>query len=80
MQGGAAEDRPPQIFMKAPTDPISRAAVNFSAEYYAIVGSVYGLCKSPRLWFGEVRRRLLNLGWVAHVLDVVLFFCGKMIA
>ena len=73
LQGGTAPERPAQIFMRAPTDPIAKEGCRFEAEFYAILGSVYGLSNSPRLWFTEVRRRLLTLGWVAHPLDPALF-------
>jgi hypothetical protein len=62
LQGGAAPDRPAQIFMRVPTDPLAKKGCKFEASIYAIVGSVYGLCNSPRLWFAEVRRRLLAIG------------------
>ena len=38
-----------------------------------IVGSVYGLVNSPRLWHKEVVRRMLAAGWVQHSLDPAFF-------
>ena len=73
LQGGAAPDRPAPIFMRVPKDPISIAGCQFETAIYVIIGSVYGLCNSPRLWFAEVRRRLMDIGFVPHPLDPALF-------
>ena len=59
--------------MRVPKDPLAQEGCQFEDEIYAIIGSVYGLCNSPRLWFAEVRRRLIDTGWTPHPLDPALF-------
>ena len=40
---------------------------------YELISGVYGQANAPRLWYMEVKRRLLENGWEQHTLDPCLF-------
>ena len=87
LQGGKAPERPQPLYMRPPRDPISTSVIQF-APLYEIVGSVYGLSNSPRLWFAEIVQRFLSKcelpgAWRQHSLDCTVFIythSGRILA
>lgn len=71
---GQQQDRDLPLFMRAPTDPLVEKSGRFhDAQIYLVLGNIYGLANAPYLWSLEVRRRMAELGFVSHSLDVMCF-------
>ena len=75
MQGGPGGERTEPLYMRPPTDPIAAAVFEYLGvqELYEVVGSLYGLANSPHSWYLEIKRRLLELGFVVSTLDCCMF-------
>ena len=74
MQVGAAPERKERIFTRQPSDGVMPGLPGVPKGcLLEIIGSVYGLVNSPRLWFQALRDRLFALGWVNHSLDSAFF-------
>lgn len=77
LQGKPDAERPQRIYMRAPQDEISRAAVlEWSANpqmLYEVHAPVHGQANAPRQWFIYVLEMLLSLKWARHSLDPCIF-------
>ena len=76
LQGAPDDERPTNIFMKPPSDPVSKQAVPEWLRpdlLYRLSAPVYGQANAPRRWYIHVRKVLTSLGWTAHTLDPCLF-------
>ena len=76
LQGEPDTERPTQIYMRPPQDPIAKASVpewNHPLLLYALTAPVYGQANAPRRWFPHVLRVLLGLNWQQHSLDPCCF-------
>ncbi|CAE7353272.1 GIP [Symbiodinium sp. CCMP2592] len=69
-------ERPEQIFMRAPADPI---ALQANPEWrcktllYKLSAPVYGQSNAPRRWYDHFSKVMRKLGWTQHSLDPCLF-------
>ena len=60
--------------MYPPKDPIIiKSGFWQDSEIYEVVGNIYGLVNAPYEWCMEVMRRMYDLGFVSHSLDVMMF-------
>ena len=76
LQGEADTERPTQIYMKPPQDPIALDSVpewRHPLLLYALSAPVYGQANAPRRWFLHVLHVLLDKNWVQHSLDPCCF-------
>ena len=76
LQGAADTERPTSIFMRPPTDPVSKQAVSEWSRadlLYRLSAPVYGQANAPRRWYIHVHRTLTKLGWEPHSLDPCLW-------
>ena len=76
LQGEPDSERPEQIFMKPPQDPVALEAVpvwRCKEVLYRLSAPVYGQSNAPRRWFDHFAKVLRNLGWHQHSLDPCLF-------
>ena len=76
LQGEPDTERPTQIYMRPPQDPIAKESVpewNHPLLLYALTAPVYGQANAPRQWFLHVLRVLLGLQWRQHSLDPCCF-------
>ena len=76
LQGEPDDERPEQIFMKPPQDPLALEAVpvwRIKEVLYRLSAPVYGQSNAPRRWFDHFAKVLKNLGWRQHSLDPCLF-------
>ena len=76
LQGAPDDERPTSIFMRPPSDPVSRQAVPEWSRpdlLYRLSAPVYGQANAPRRWYIHVHKTLLELGWTTHTLDPCLF-------
>ncbi|CAK9043953.1 Protein NO VEIN (Protein EMBRYO DEFECTIVE 2597) [Durusdinium trenchii] len=67
-------ERAGKLYLKAPRDPLLIRAGVFKSELYEILGNVYGLSNAPYTWAQEVTKRLVNLGFVVHSFDRMMFW------
>ncbi|CAK9056155.1 unnamed protein product [Durusdinium trenchii] len=65
-------ERAGKLYLKAPRDPLLIRAGVFKSELYEILGNVYGL--SNATWAQEVTKRLVNLGFIVHSFDRMMFW------
>ena len=76
LQGEPDTERPVQIYMKPPQDPIALEAIpewNHPLLLYALTAPVYGQANAPRRWFLHVLKVMLEAGWRQHTLDPCCF-------
>ena len=67
-------ERAGKLYLKAPRDPLLIRAGVFKSELYEILGNVYGLSNAPYTWAQEVTKRLVNLGFIVHSFDRMMFW------
>ena len=60
--------------MKAPRDGIQRLAGTFPAEFYEVLGNLYGFASAPRTWAKHVVATLLRADFTQHRLDRMCFY------
>ncbi|CAE6936300.1 GIP [Symbiodinium sp. CCMP2592] len=71
LQGAPDDERPTSVFMRPPSDPVSKQAVPEWMDpslLYKLQRPVYGQVNAPRRWYIHVRKVLYDLGWVTHSL------------
>ena len=76
-------ERPEDLYLLPPQDPLTKLAGTFKALLYRVTGNIYGLASAPRTWYKEVVRRLLTVDFTQHSLDHLLFYKrtgGKLVA
>ncbi|CAE7400538.1 GIP [Symbiodinium sp. CCMP2456] len=76
LQGAPDDERPTSIFMKPPSDPVSKQAIPDWMRpdlLYRLSAPVYGQANAPRRWYIHVKKTLMDLGWIPHTLDPCLF-------
>ena len=76
LQGTADTERATSIFMRPPSDPVSRQAVEEWSHrelLYKLSAPVYGQANAPRRWYLHVHQVLTKLGWETHTLDPCLW-------
>ena len=75
LQGQPDGDRLQRIYMSSPRDSIATSAVDEWKEpcVYELISGVYGQANAPRLWYMEVKRRLLENGWEQNTLGPCFF-------
>ena len=57
---GDQEDRPHELFMLPPRDPLVEAAGAFPHKLYRVKGNVYGGANGPYLWKSHVRKVMIG--------------------
>ena len=67
MQGGADESRELPIYMRPPRS--GRLHDVRSGALIQVIGSVYGLVNSPRLWYRVLVGHLVSSQWMVHTMD-----------
>ena len=67
------KERPNDIFIRGPRDPILDRAKVFRSQLYRVVGNVYGLANAPITWCREVIRRMRSIGFVQMAFDAMTF-------
>ena len=69
---GQQSARSEPLYMYPPKDPIiAKSGYWQDSEIYEVVGNIYGLVNAPYEWCMEVMRRMYDLGFVSHSLDVL---------
>ena len=72
MQGGADKQREQPLYMRPPRNGTLEGVD--PNQLIEIIGSIYGLVNSPRLWYRVLAGFLVNEdGWKQHSMDVAVF-------
>ena len=80
LQGVPDTERPEQIFMRPPSDDISKQATpdwSLPTLLYRLSAPVYGQANAPRRWFLHVQKTWRSLNWTPHSLDPCLWVLKK---
>ena len=80
MQGGKDEQRQLPLYMRPPKNGTLEGVD--PDQLIEIIGSIYGLVNSPRLWYRVLAGFLINEdGWKLHSMDVAVFmkFAGGLL-